>query len=96
MDSSRRSRRAFRSKSRRYLTVDPDGRDTVEAAARWLGRLPLTADLSDAQRRQLVLILRSENRVMFIADHATEQIELIESDGAALSPLTILSGLAKL
>jgi hypothetical protein len=96
MDSSRRSRRAFRSNARRYLTADPDGRASVEAAARWLSRLPLTASLSDAQRRELVVVLRSESLVRFVPDDETQEIKLIQFDGAALSPLTILAGLAKL
>lgn len=93
---TRHDRRAFRSNARRYLKSAPDGRDSVAAAAEWLRSLPITAVLSNSQRRELVVVLRSEGRVMFIADHSTEQIKLVESDGAALSPLTILAGLAKL
>lgn len=93
---TRHDRRAFRSNARRYLKTDPDGRVSVEAAARWLGNLPLTANLPDAQRRQLIITLRSESLVRFVPDDATHEIKLIEYDGAALSPLTILAGLAKL
>lgn len=93
---TRRSRRAFASDARRYLAADPDGRASVAAAARWLRSLPLTANLSDAQRRELVIALRSEDRVVFAANHLTKEVELTELDGSALSPLTILSGLARL
>lgn len=93
---TRHDRRAFRSKARRYLTADLDGRSSVEAAARWLSKLPLTASLSDAQRRKLVLVLRSNDLVQFEPDDETQEVKLVESDGAALSPLTILAGLAKL
>jgi hypothetical protein len=93
---ARRDRRAFTSDARRYLISDPDGRASVAAAAQWLGSIPLTRDLSDAQRRKLVITLRSEDRVIFVADHVTNEITLAEFDGAALNPLTILSGLARL
>lgn len=93
---TRHDRRAFRSKARRYLTADPDGRASVEAAAQWLGKLPLTASLSDAQRRKLVLVLRSNDLVQFEPDDETQEIRLVESGGAALSPLTLLSALARL
>jgi hypothetical protein len=95
---SRRERRAFRSDARRYLTTDADGIASVAAAAEWLGTLPFIQDLglSDLQCRKLVTLLRSENCVMFAPDDEIKMVKLIEIDGAALSPLTILAALRRI
>jgi len=90
---SGRDRRKFRSDARRYLTSDPDGIASVAAAAEWLRSLPLVQSLglSDRRCRELVVVLRAEDRVMFVTDEAAQAVKIIESNGAALSPFTVLA-----
>ena len=92
--ANRKSRRMFQSSARKYLTTDRDGILTVAAAAMWLSTVPLTAGLSDAQRRALVVALRAEDRVAFAVDDDDRMIKLVEVDGSPLGPLTILAGLS--
>lgn len=57
---SRRDRRVFRARATAFLRRSAP--DVVEAAVCWLGTLPPVANLSDAQRRRLVVELCASDR----------------------------------
>lgn len=98
---SRRDRRKFRSDARRYLKNTLDGSMTVAAAARWLGTLPICGQLTDSERRRIVIDLRADDLADFVAsepssDDPSGSIRLAEPDGSVLSPLTLLRAMSRL